>query len=229
MTTLDPAALAKLIDHSLLRPDFDRATLEAGCRVAREYRVASVCIVPHFVAGAAELLAGSGVEVGTTIGFPHGANTTRVKVAEAEQACADGATELDLVVNVSRVLSGELGYVRDDVAAVLGVCRTRGARLKLIFETCYLDEGQKLSLCELSSELGVDWVKTSTGFGSKGATLADVSFLRRHCPPQIGVKASGGIRQLDQVLEFQPFVTRVGTSNTREILEECRQRSQAGR
>jgi deoxyribose-phosphate aldolase len=223
--TLDPTALAKLIDHSLLRPDFDRATLEAGCHVACDYRVASVCIVPHFVAAAAEILAGSGVEVGTTVGFPHGANATSVKVAEAEQACADGATELDLVVNVSRVLSDELSYVRQDVAAVLAVARARNAKLKLIFETCYLDERHKRELCELSAELGVDWVKTSTGFGSKGATLADVTFLRRHSPLHIGVKASGGIRELDQVLELQPFVTRIGTSNTREILDECRQRA----
>lgn len=222
---ITPAALAKLIDHSLLRPDFDLEALESGCRIAREYEVASVCVVPHFVPRAAELLAGSRVAVGTTVGFPHGAHATSTKVAEAERACSDGATELDLVVNVSRVLSGDVGYVRDDVAAVLGVARSRGAKLKLIFETCYLDEEHKRLLCELSTELAVDWVKTSTGFGSKGATLADVTFLRRHCPPPIGVKASGGIRELDQVLELYPFVTRIGTSLTREILEECRQRS----
>jgi deoxyribose-phosphate aldolase len=227
--TLDPSVLAKLIDHSLLRPDFDRATLEAGCRVAREYQVASVCVVPHFVAGAAEILAGSGVEVGTTVGFPHGGHATATKVTEAERACDDGATELDLVVNVSRVLSDDVDYVRDDVAAVLAVCRARGAKLKLIFETCYLDEAHKRALCELSAELGVDWVKTSTGFGSKGATLADVTLLRRYTPAQIGVKASGGIRELAQVLEFQPLVTRIGTSNTREILEEARQRAKLAR
>ena len=227
--TLDPTALAKLIDHSLLRPDFDRATLEAGCRVAREYQVASVCIVPHFVAGARDILEGSAVEVGTTVGFPHGANTTAAKVLEAERACDDGATELDLVVNVSRVLSDDRVYVRDDVAAVLAVARARNAKLKLIFETCYLDDRHKRELCELSAELGVDWVKTSTGFGSKGATLADVTFLRRHSPVHIGVKASGGIRELDQVLAFQPFVTRIGTSHTREILDECRQRAKVPR
>jgi deoxyribose-phosphate aldolase len=225
--TLDPSLLAKLIDHSVLRPDSDRAALEAGCRIAREYRVASVCILPHFVGEAAELLAGSGVEVGTTIGFPHGACVTAAKVTEAERALADGARELDMVVNLSRLLSGDLRYVRDDVAAVLVAARGGGAKLKLIFETCYLDERHKVWLCELGSELGVDWVKTSTGFGSKGATVADVSLMRRHCRPEVGVKASGGIRELDQVLELIPFVTRIGTSQTREILEECRLRSGA--
>jgi deoxyribose-phosphate aldolase len=225
--TLDPTALAKLIDHSLLRPDFDRATLAGGCRLARDYGVASVCIVPYFVAFAAEILVGSGVEVGTTVGFPHGGFATATKVAEAERAIADGATELDMVVNVSRVLSGDQLEVRSDVAAVLEVAHAASATLKLIFETCYLDESQKIALCEMSAELGVDWVKTSTGFGSKGATLGDVTLLRRHTPPQIGVKASGGIRELDQVLQFQPFVTRIGTSHTREIIEECRLRGKS--
>jgi deoxyribose-phosphate aldolase len=223
--SLDPSLLAKLIDHSVLRPDSDRAALEAGCRIAREYRVASVCILPHFVAEAAALLAGSGVRVGTTIGFPHGACVTAAKVTEAERAVADGASELDMVVNVSRLLSGDVPYVRADVAGVLAAARAGGAKLKVIFETCYLDEHHKLTLCELCSELGVDWVKTSTGFGSKGATVADVSLMRRHCRPEVSVKASGGIRELDQVLALKPFVTRIGTSQTREILEECRARS----
>jgi deoxyribose-phosphate aldolase len=223
--TLDPSLLAKLIDHSVLRPDSDRAALEAGCRVAREYQVASVCILPHFVAEAGELLAGSGVAVGTTVGFPHGACVTAAKVTEAERALADGAIELDMVVNVSRVLSGDAAYVRADLAAVLAVARAGGARLKVIFETCYLDERHKIALCELCSELRVDWVKTSTGFGSQGATLADVRLMRRRCRAEVGVKASGGIRELDQVLELEPFVTRIGTSQTREILEECRLRA----
>lgn len=225
--TLDPSLLAKLIDHSVLKPDSDRAALEAGCRIAREYRVASVCILPHFVSEAAALLSGSGVEVGTTIGFPHGAVVTAAKATEARQAIAEGATELDMVVNVSRLVSGDLPYVEADIAEVLAEARAGGAKLKVIFETCYLDEPKKLLLCELCSKLRVDWVKTSTGFGSHGATVADVSLMRRHCSPEVGVKASGGIRGLDQVLELAPFVTRIGTSQTREILEECRARFSA--
>ena len=176
--TLDPSLLAKLIDHSVLRPDSDRAALEAGCRTAREYRVASVCILPHFVAEAAALLADSGVEVGTTIGFPHGACVTAAKVTEAQRALADGATELDMVINVSRLLSGDADYVRADIAEVLSAARAGRAKLKVIFETCYLDESHKRLLCELSSALGVDWVKTSNGFGSRGAKLAEVALCQ---------------------------------------------------
>jgi deoxyribose-phosphate aldolase len=177
------ADVAKMIDHSLLRPVLPVEELEAGCRLAREYDVASVCILPYYLARCAELLAGSSVAPSTTIGFPHGGHATRVKVFEAEQALADGGVELDMVVNVSKVCSGDWAYVRDDVAAVLGAVRARGAKLKVIFENCYLTDEQKIRLCEIGGELSVDWVKTSTGCCgcARSAARARARRPRRRC------------------------------------------------
>lgn len=223
------SSVAKLIDHALLKPTLTDAELEAGCRLAREHDVASVCIVPHALRRCAELLAGSDVQPSTTIGFPHGVSTTRGKVAEAEQALRDGGTELDMVVNVGKVLSGDYGFVKADIQAVLAVTRDAGQRLKVIFENAHLAEEHKLALCSLCSELEVDWVKTSTGFGPSGATLDDLRLMRAHTPPHVQVKASGGIRTLTQVLEIQALgVSRVGTSSTAAILDELRARLQGG-
>jgi deoxyribose-phosphate aldolase len=217
--------IAKTIDHSLLNPTHTTAELEAGVRLARDYGVASVCILPYYLARTSELLAGSSVLPTTTIGFPHGGQVTSVKVREAEQALDDGARELDMVVNVSRVVSGDYDAVRDDIRAVLDVTRARGQKLKVIFETCYLNGEQKQRLCEISGSLSVDWVKTSTGFGSSGATLADVALMRRLSPAHVAVKASGGIRDLDALLGFREAgASRVGTSGTREILDELKSR-----
>ena len=213
--------VAKTIDHALLKPTLTDAELEAGCLTARKYEVASVCIVPHALRRCAELLEGSSVQPSTTIGFPHGAHATRGKVAEAEQALKDGATELDVVVNIGKVLSGDYRYVRSELAAVLELTRGAGQKLKVIFENCYLEREHKLTLCEICSELGVDWVKTSTGFGTSGATVDDVKLMRSHTPPSVQVKASGGIRTLRQVLEMRELgVSRVGSSSTQAILDE---------
>jgi deoxyribose-phosphate aldolase len=218
-------SVAKLIDHALLKPTLTDVELEAGCKLAREYRVASVCIVPHALRRCAEWLDGSGVEPSTVIGFPHGAVGTGAKAREAELAVADGGTELDMVVNVGKVLGGDYAFVRDDIRAVLDVTRAAGRKLKVIFENAYLGDAEKIRLCELCSELQVDWVKTSTGFGPSGATLDDLRLMRAHTPPSVQVKASGGIRTLDQVLEIQALgVSRVGTSSTAAILDELRQR-----
>jgi deoxyribose-phosphate aldolase len=217
--------VAKRIDHALLKPTLTDAELDAGCRLAREYDVASVCIVPHGLRRCAELLAGSDVEPSTTIGFPHGAVSTMVKVFEAERALADGGTELDMVVNVGKVLGGDRAYVRSDVRAVLDVTHRAGKKLKVIFENAHLADAHKIWLCELCSELGVDWVKTSTGFGPSGATLEDLRLMRAHTPERVQVKASGGVRTLDQVLEIQALgVSRIGTSNSQQILDELRAR-----
>ncbi len=216
--------IAGMVDHSLLQPTLDHAALEAGLSVALTYRVASVCIVPHYVARAAAVLRGSAVRPTTTVGFPHGAQTTRAKLREAECALDDGAVELDAVVNVSRVLSLDWEYVAGELRALAELCHGANAKLKVIFENCYLSESHKIRLCELSAEAGADWVKTSTGFGSGGATLADVRLMREHSPPEVAVKASGGIRTLDELLALRPFVTRVGLSRTSEILDECRRR-----
>ena len=219
------ADVAKMIDHSLLRPVLKADELEAGCRLAREYDVASVCILPYAVARAAELLAGSAVVPSTTIGFPHGGHASRVKAFEAERALDDGARELDMVVNISKVLSGDWGYVRDDIGAVLAPAHGRGAKLKVIFENCYLDDAQKVRLCEIGGELRVDWVKTSTGFGTGGATDEDLALMRKHSPPHVQVKAAGGVRDLDRLLRVRELgCTRSGATATRAILDEAKQR-----
>jgi deoxyribose-phosphate aldolase len=220
--------IAKTIDHSLLKPTHTTAELEAGARLAREYDVASVCLLPYYLTRCAEILAGSSVLPTTTIGFPHGGQATGVKVRETEQALDDGAREVDMVVNVSRVVSGDYDGVRDDIRAVLEPVRARGQKLKVIFENCYLNDGQKQRLCEICGSLAVDWVKTSTGFGPSGATLSDVKLLRRFSPAHVEVKASGGVRDLDALLRFREAgASRVGTSSTREILDELRSRLRA--
>jgi deoxyribose-phosphate aldolase len=216
--------IAGMVDHALLVPTLTSGELEAGLRLALDYRVASVCIVPHHVTRAAEVVAGSGVRATTTIGFPHGANRTSAKVREAEIALDDGAVELDAVVNVSRVLSDDWDYVGAEIRALVELTHARNAKLKLIFENGYLEDGQKVRLCELAGALGADWVKTSTGFGPGGAALSDVRLMREHSPAPVQVKAAGGIRTLDELLAFRPFVTRVGLSRTREVLDECRRR-----
>ncbi len=217
--------LARMIDHSLLRPMLSQAELEAGCELARRYQVASVCILPYYLKRCAGILAGSGVAASTVIGFPHGAHLTRVKAFEAEQALADGGAELDMVVNVSRVRSGDWGYVRDEIGAILAAVRARGAKLKVIFENCYLDDAQKIRLCEICGELGVDWVKTSTGYGTSGATDEDLILMRRHSPALVQVKAAGGVRDLDRLLRVREIgCTRCGATATQAILDEARRR-----
>jgi deoxyribose-phosphate aldolase len=217
--------LAKMIDHSLLKPTLTRDELEAGCRLAVEYDVASVCIMPFYLARASELLHGSTVLPSTTIGFPHGGQSTRVKQLEADQALSDGARELDMVVNISQVLSGDFDAVRTDILAVLQPTHARGQKLKVIFENCYLNDAQKIRLCEICGELSVDWVKTSTGFGSSGATLDDLGLMRKHSPAHVQVKAAGGIQDLQMLLKVRAAgATRSGCSKTREVLDELRRR-----
>ncbi len=220
-------SVAKLLDHALLKPTLTGAELEAGCRLALDYDVASVCIVPHALRRCAELLRGSSVQPSTTIGFPHGAIATESKLAEAQRALADGATELDMVVNIGKVLSLDYAYVRAEIAAALELTRGAGQKLKVIFENCYLEQSHKRALCEICSELEVDWVKTSTGFGPAGTTLDDVISMRQWAGPRVQVKASGGIRSLAQVLTLREAgASRIGTSSTQGILDELRARLQ---
>ncbi len=217
--------IAHLIDHSLLNPILTAEQLEQGIQTALKYEVASVCILPYYLKRCAQLLKGSTVKSSTTIGFPHGGQTIAVKVAEAHQALDDGCEELDFVVNISQVLSGNWDYVRSDINAVIDAAHVRQQKVKIIFENCYLNYTQKMRLCEISGGLEADWVKTSTGFGSGGATIEDVILMRKHSPPHVQVKAAGGIRDLDTVLAFRDLgVTRIGTSHTLEILEECKRR-----
>lgn len=216
---------ARMIDHSLLNPTLTWEDLEHGCRIARNYRVASVCIMPFAIERCAEILAGSGVKPSATVGFPHGANTTGIKLAEALAAIDHGAAELDTVVNISKVLSGDWRYVRDEITLLTNAVHERGAKLKVIFENCYLSDEHKVALCEICGEAGVDWVKTSTGYGSGGATDADLILMRKHSPPGVQVKAAGGVRTLDRLLEVRALgVTRCGATQTVAILDEARRR-----
>ena len=217
--------VSKMIDHSLLNPTLTAGELAAGCRLARLYDVASVCILPYALGLCTEILRGSTVKASTTIGFPHGGQTTSVKIAEARQALADGAEELDMVVNISQVLSGNWDYVSRDIGSVIGEAHAHGAKVKVIFENCYLGDDHKTRLCALCGDLKADWVKTSTGYGSGGATQDDLKLMRLHSPASVQVKAAGGIRDLDKLLEVRALgVTRCGASRTREMLDDCRKR-----
>lgn len=217
--------LAKMIDHSLLTPSLTSAELEQGCKIALDYDVASVCILPHYLERCAEILKGSAVKASTTVGFPHGGHTTLVKLAETRQALADGGEELDMVVNIGRVLSGDWDYVRQDIKVVVDAAHAAGQKVKVIFENCYLKDEHKIRLCQICGELGADWVKTSTGYGSSGATLEDLALMRKHSPAHVQVKAAGGVRDLDMLLKVRALgVTRSGARATREILDEARRR-----
>jgi deoxyribose-phosphate aldolase len=221
--------IAKMIDHSLLNPVLTDRELEAGCHLAVQYDVASACVKPYFLKRCAELLAGSTVAASTVIGFPHGGNKTAVKVAEAEAALRDGGAELDMVVNIGKVLSEDWDYVREDIRAVVDVTHAGGAIVKVIFENCYLQDSHKIRLCEICAEVGANFVKTSTGYGTGGATIADLKLMRKHSPPHIRVKAAGGIRTLDALLEVRAIgVARSGATRTAEMLGECKQRIEAG-
>jgi len=217
--------IAKMIDHSLLNPKMTDTDLIEGCKIAIEYDTASVCIKPYYVKETAKILKGSGIRTGTTIGFPHGGHTTAIKVAESERAMADGAEELDMVVNVGKVLSQDWDYVLEDIKAVVEVGHAGGAIIKVIFENCFLQDEHKIRLCGICGQIGADFVKTSTGYGDGGATIEDLKLMREYSPPTVQVKAAGGIRTLDQALEVKEIgVTRIGATRTVEILEECKKR-----
>jgi len=214
-----------MIDHSLLNPSLTVAELEDGCLLARAYDVASVCVLPYFVARGAELLAGTTVRSSTTIGFPHGGHATAIKLAEAHQALADGASELDMVINISKARSGDWGYVEQEIQVLCQTAHQAGARLKVIFENAYQDDAAKIRLCEICGAIGVDWVKTSTGYAPSGATMDDLRLMRRHSPPSVQVKAAGGIRDLDSLLAVRALgVTRAGATRTASMLDAGRQR-----
>lgn len=218
-------SIAKRIDHSLLSPTMTDDDLAEGCRLASAYQVASVCIKPYAVSLAAEILDGSGVFVGTTVGFPHGCNSTAVKMIEAERAMDDGAVELDMVVNIGQVLGGRWDAVRADIASITGMAHARNAIVKVIFENCYLTDDQKVRLCTICGDVGADYVKTSTGYGPGGATHADLILMRRSAPPSVKLKAAGGVRDLDALIEVVKLgCDRVGASKTSEILDTLRTR-----
>jgi deoxyribose-phosphate aldolase len=219
--------IAKMIDHSLLNPTLKWDDLENGISLAMAYDVASICIIPYALKHCAQRLRGShsNVRASTTIGFPHGANTTAIKVAEVRQALADGGEELDMVVNIGKVVSGDWSYVEDDIRAVVENTHAAAQKVKVIFENAYLNDGQKIRLCEICAAVGADWVKTSTGYAPSGATDADLILMRKYSPPTVQVKAAGGIRDLDALLRVRALgVTRCGATSTASILNEARRR-----
>ena len=215
--------IAKMIDHSLLPPATTVADLEAGCQLALAYDVASVCIMPFYLKRCAEILKGSTVRASTTIGFPHGGHTSDIKLREAERALEDGCEELDVVVNISKVVSEDWDYVTSDIAAIIQVAHAANQKVKIIFENCYLNDDQKIRLCQICTDLNADWVKTSTGFGTSGATFEDLELMQANTPDHIQVKAAGGIRDFESVLKARGIgVTRIGSSRTNSLLDECR-------
>ncbi len=217
--------IAKMIDHSLLNPVLTDLQLQDGCRLAVRYDVATVCIKPYYVERCTALLAGSGVKPSTTIGFPHGGHSTKVKLAEVDEALRDGAQELDMVVNVGKVLSGDWDYVRSDIAAVVQSGHRGSALVKVIFENCYLQNEHKIALCKMCGEVGADFVKTSTGYAASGATREDLQLMRANSPSRVQVKAAQGVRTLDVLLEMRALgVTRVGATATAAILDDCKRR-----
>lgn len=228
--------IAKMIDHSLLHPILTDEELRQGCELARKYNVASVCIKPYAVKTAAEALKGSDVLVSTVIGFPHGNSRINVKVFEAEQACKDGAKELDIVVNIGKVLSEDWDYVETEIKLIIDIAKKYNVVNKIIFENDFLpDDKFKIKLCEICSELEVDYIKTSTGFGFvkerkgeysySGATDQDLILMREFSASKIKLKAAGKIRTLDDVLRVKALgVTRIGATATKAILEEAYKR-----
>lgn len=219
--------IAKRIDHSLLGPTLSDSDLEAGCRVAAAYNVASVCIKPYAVRLAKRLLMGTDVKVGTTIGFPHGGQLTSVKVFEAERALDDGASELDMVINIGQALGGQWSAVQSDIASVVEAAHKRHAIVKVIFENCYLSPADIVKLCKICGDVRADYVKTSTGYGSGGATHDDLKLMRDAAPPHVKLKAAGGVRTLDEAIAVaQLGCDRIGASRTAEILDALKDRLQ---
>lgn len=226
---LAPKDIAKMLDHSTLQPFLTEEDIRKGCEIALRYNTASVCARPGDMALVARLLAGSDVKVCTVIGFPHGNHKPEIKLAEADTALSDGCAELDMVLNVGRLIAGEDRYVEDEITAICDMAHSRGAKVKVILETCFLTDEQKKRACEICTRAHADWVKTSTGYGSSGCTLHDLRLMRAAVPETVQVKGSGGIRDLDTVLAARAIgASRCGVSATEKIMEEAEKRYAAG-
>ena len=227
--SLTPHDIAKMLDHSTLQPYLTEEDIRKGCELALRYDCASVCARPCDVPILKEMLAGSDVKVCTVIGFPHGAHETAIKLAEAQLALDEGCQELDMVLNIGRMIRGDHDYVRDEIRMIAELAHLRGAIVKVILETCYLTDEQKVAACKLSEEAGADFVKTSTGYGSKGCTIDDLKLMRASVSPHIRVKGSGGIRDLDTVLSARAVgASRCGVSATEKIMQEAEKRYAEG-
>lgn len=227
--SLTPHDIAKMLDHSTLQPYLTEDDIRHGCEVALKYDTASVCARPGDMKLVAELLRGSDVKVCTVIGFPHGNHKTEIKLAEAISALDDGCDELDMVINIGKMIAGDEAYVQNEIKLICDAAHARGAKVKVILETCFLSDEQKKRACELSAEVGADWVKTSTGYGSKGCTLEDLRLMRAAVPESVQVKGSGGIRDLDTVLAAREIgASRCGVSATEKIMKEAEERYARG-
>lgn len=221
--------IAKMIDHSLLKPEMDADFVRKGCEIAKKYDTASVCVKPCDLPIAAEILKGTDVRLSTVIGFPHGSNKTDVKVFEAEKAMDDGAEELDMVLNIGRLISGDLPLVGEDIRQVVEAAHKRGVLVKVILENAYLNDEQKKTACRLSEKAGADFVKTSTGYAPSGATIPDLQLMRANCSDKVRVKAAGGVRTLDAILACRAVgCTRCGATATLAIMEEAMKRELTG-
>ena len=219
--------IAQMIDHSLLRPELTEEDVRKGCEIAKKYKAATVCCRPSEVVLVKELLQDSDVKTTTVVGFPHGYNKTETKVFEAKQAIEDGAVELDMVINIGRLLDGDYDYVKNDIRTVVEVAHSHNVAVKVIFENFYLTDEQKKVACRLSEETGVDFVKTSTGFAGGGATIEDLQLMRAEVSENVQVKAAGGVRDLDMALKVREIgCTRFGATRTETIMEECYKRSE---
>ena len=220
--------VAMMIDHSLLRPNLTLEEIRAGLELAKKYETISVCVHPCDVAMSCELLKDTDVKVTTVIGFPHGSHTTQVKLFESRVAIDDGAVELDMVINIGRMLSGEFDYVRDEISAIVDLAHKEDLLVKVILENCYLNNELIKKGCELCEEAGADFVKTSTGFGPGGATIGDLELMRSSCSAKVSVKAAGGVRTLEAALRVRKAgASRLGATATKEILEESLRREKA--
>ncbi|NPV75746.1 MAG: deoxyribose-phosphate aldolase [Anaerolineae bacterium] len=221
--------IARMVDHSLLRPTLTDPEFDEGIELVKKYRCATVMVAPYDVPRAVERLAGSGIAVSTVVDFPHGSNLTKAKVYEAQLAMDNGAVHLDMVLAISRLVAGHDDYVEEDIRAVVEAGHARNVPVKVIFETCYLTDDQIVTACKISERAGADFVKTSTGYGPGGATLEAVRLMRASCSPKVQVKPSGGIRTLDQVLEYRKAgATMIGTRATAAILDEAVRREAEG-
>ena len=218
---MDKKEIASMIDHAVLKPDATDNDLKRECQIALTYGVASVCVKPSHVTFANKLLKGSLVKVSTVIGFPHGTTTTRCKVAEAREAIENGASELDMVINIGKLLSGDFDYVETDIRSIVDEAHSKGVIVKVILETALLTDEMKVTACKISEKCGADFVKTSTGFNGRGADLNDIKLMKSSVSDRVGVKASGGIKNFEQAEAFAKVgCTRLGTSSTIEIVGE---------
>ena len=227
---LTPKDIAKMLDHSTLQPWLTEEDIRHGCEVALKYETASVCARPCDVPILVEMLQGSPVKVCTVIGFPHGTNNTLIKLSEAELALRQGCEELDMVINIGKLHHGDLDYVESEIRKIANAAHEVGAIVKVILETCYLSDEEKVTACKLSEKAGADFVKTSTGYGSAGCTIEDLKLMRASVSDKVQVKGSGGIRDLDTVLAAREAgATRCGVSATEKIMAEAEQRYKEGR